>query len=119
MSYNIITLCGRLTRDPEVKNLGGHDCTVFSIAVDKFKADADGNKASFFDCIASYKTGEYVSNYGLKGRLIIASGRMESKKKDDKTYWTVRVENATFLDRSDQAATAPAAGDYDPFAQDD
>lgn len=113
-----LTIIGRLTRDPELKNVGGKDVAKISVAWDKYKPDADGQKACFMDCDVWGKSAEYITNYGAKGRLVVVMGRLESRKHDDKTYWTLKADNVTLLDRGDQATTTPAVGEYDPFAQD-
>lgn len=120
MSFCNITLIGRMTREPESKQVGGHTVVKISVAFDKFKPDADGNKSNFLDVDLWGKSGEYIANYGGKGRLVAVSGRLESRKHDDKVYWTLKADNVSLLDRpKDDAPAAAKSDEYDPFLQDD
>lgn len=81
-SLNTVTLMGRLTRDPEVKNINDNmSITSFSLAVDRQgKEDA----ADFFDIEAWNKLGELVANYLTKGRQCIVQGRLKQDRFEDK-----------------------------------
>ncbi len=48
MSLNRITLVGRITRNPELKNIGDKKLVEFSIAVNKRVKPKEGNDADFF-----------------------------------------------------------------------
>jgi single-strand DNA-binding protein len=84
---NTITLVGRLTKDPQSREAGSSNVVSFSVAVDNWGGKDKGT--SFFDVQAWSKTGDFVSNYLKKGDQVVVSGRMESRKHEDKTYWTV------------------------------
>ena len=103
---NHITLMGRLVRDPELRRTGtGIAVASFRIAVDRDYAPKDGGerKADFIDCVAWRQTGEFISKYFAKGRMIIVDGRLEMRDWTDKegnkrTSAEVIVENAYFGD---------------------
>lgn len=79
---NHITIMGRLTRDPELRRTNsGKAVTSFAIACDKPGKDSG---ASFIDCVAWEKTGEFVANYFGKGSAILLEGRLESRQYETK-----------------------------------
>lgn len=95
--YQKIIAIGRLTRDPETKNFdGGKSVTRFTLAVE----DGFGDKknTTFFNCSAWNKTGQSIQNYMTKGSMMSVEGIMKSNKVEDKIYWELSVNNATFLD---------------------
>ena len=84
---NHITLMGRLTRDPELRRTGsGIAVASFSVAVDRdFGKNDNGEKETdFIDCVAWRQTGEFVSKYFTKGRMIVVSGRLQVRSWTDK-----------------------------------
>ena len=103
---NHITLMGRLVRDPELRRTGsGVAVASFRIAVDRDYAPKDGGerKADFIDCVAWRQTGEFISKYFTKGRMIVVDGRLEMRDWTDKEgnkriSAEVNVENAYFGD---------------------
>ena len=103
---NHITIMGRLTRDPELRRTGsGVAVASFRVAVDRDFAPKDGGerKADFIDCVAWRLTGEFISKYFAKGRMIVVDGRLEMRDWTDKdgnkrTSAEVVVANAYFGD---------------------
>ena len=103
---NHITIMGRLVRDPELRRTGtGVAVASFRVAVDRDFAPKDGGerKADFIDCVAWRQTGEFISKYFTKGRMIIVDGRLEMRDWTDKdgnkrTSAEVVVANAYFGD---------------------
>ena len=84
---NHIVIMGRLTRDPELRRTGsGVAVASFRVAVDRDFVPKDGGerKADFIDCVAWRQTGEFVSKYFTKGRMIIVNGRLEMRDWTDK-----------------------------------
>lgn len=71
-----ITLLGRLTRDPEMREVNGKTVCKFSVAdVDKATRDRDA-AANFFTCEIWGKGAEVVSNYFSKGQRILVQGKL-------------------------------------------
>ena len=103
---NHITLMGRLVRDPELRRTGtGVAVASFRIAVDRDYSPKDGGerKADFIDCVAWRQTGEFISKYFAKGRMIVVDGRLEMRDWTDKEgnkriSAEVIVDNAYFGD---------------------
>jgi len=84
---NHITIMGRLTRDPELRRTGsGIAVASFSVAVDRDFGGRDGGEkeTDFIDCVAWRQTGEFVSKYFTKGRMIVVSGRLQIRSWTDK-----------------------------------
>lgn len=83
---NIVTILGRLVRDPELRhtNSGKSVCS-FTMAVDRDFKNGNGEKeVDFIDCVAWGNTADFVSRYAEKGRLLIASGRLQIREWTDK-----------------------------------
>ena len=103
---NHITIMGRLTREPELRRTGsGIAVASFRVAVDRDYAPKDGGerKADFIDCVAWRQTGEFISKYFSKGRMIVVDGRLEMRDWTDKdgnkrTSAEIVVANAYFGD---------------------
>ena len=84
---NHITIMGRLTRDPELRRTGsGVAVASFTVAVDRDFGGRDGGEkeTDFIDCVAWRQTGEFVSKYFAKGRMIVVSGRLQIRSWTDK-----------------------------------
>ena len=123
---NHIVIMGRLTRDPELRRTGsGVAVTSFRVAVDRDFVPKDGGerKTDFIDCVAWRQTGEFISKYFAKGRMIIVEGRLEMRDWTDRdgnkrTSAEINVDNAYFGeskrdgDGSSYGGSAPAAPSY-------
>ena len=127
---NHIVIMGRLVRDPELRRTGsGVAVASFRVAVDRDFAPKDGGerKADFIDCVAWRQTGEFISKYFTKGRMIVVDGRLEMRDWTDKegnkrTSAEIVVANAYFGDsRRDgdnggNTYAAPAAPNYGEYS---
>jgi len=117
---NHIVLMGRLTRDPELRQTGsGKSVASFSIAVDRDRKSADGEKETdFIDVIAWRNTAEFVSKFFTKGKLAVVSGRLQIRSwtdKDGNKRRTAEVvaENVYFGDsKKDTADSNGGFGDF-------
>ena len=126
---NHITIMGRLTRDPELRRTGsGVAVASFCVAVDRDYAPKDGGerKTDFINCVAWRQTGEFISKYFTKGRMIVVDGRLEMRDWTDKdgnkrTTAEINVDSAYFGDSKPAGTTgsAPHAAPYsapaDPY----
>nr|DAR47340.1 MAG TPA: Single strand binding protein [Bacteriophage sp.] len=78
---NRIILCGRLTRDPEIRYSQGANATAvakYTLAVDRaFKKEGE-QAADFINCIAFGKNGEFAEKYLHQGTKIIVEGRWQT-----------------------------------------
>ena len=115
---NHIVIMGRLVRDPELRRTGsGIAVASFRVAVDRDFAPKDGGerKADFIDCVAWRQTGEFISKYFTKGRMIVVDGRLEMRDWTDKdgnkrTSAEVVVANAYFGDSKRENDSGNAYG---------
>ena len=84
---NKVILMGRLTRDVELRRTGsGIAVANFAIAVDRDfgKSESGEKETDFFDCVAWRQTGEFVSKYFTKGRMIVVEGKLQARSWTDK-----------------------------------
>ena len=84
---NKITIMGRLTADPELRRTGtGVAVTSFTLAVDRdYSSKDNGEKETdFIDCVAWRNTGEFIAKHFTKGRMAIASGRLQIRSYTDR-----------------------------------
>jgi single-strand DNA-binding protein len=120
---NHITIMGRLTRDPELRTTqSGVSVTSFTVAVDRDFGGRDGGErqTDFIDCVAWRQTGEFVSKYFHKGSMIVVSGRLQSRKWQDRdgnnrTNWEIQADNVYFGESrrdSDGGNTRSSYGNY-------
>ena len=125
---NRVIMCGRLTKDPEVRYTTGDNSSAiakWSLAVDRQYKGKDGKtEADFFSCVAFGKTGEFVERYFRKGQKILLEGRLQNdhyKDRDGKTQYSeqIVVSQVEFVEKKEQAAPAPAAKDFVQVPDDD
>ena len=115
---NQITIMGRLTRDPELRTTtSGVNVAVFTVAVDRdFGGRDDGEKQTdFIDCCAWRKTGEFVTKYFQKGRMIVVHGRLQSRKWEDRdgkkrVSWEINADNVYVGDSKRESVTTESTG---------
>lgn len=101
---NHIVIMGRLTRDPELRYTQAQvPVASFTVAVDRDFGGRDGGEkqTDFIDCSAWRQTGEFVSKYFRKGSMIVVSGRLQSRKWQDRdgnnrTNWEISADNVYF-----------------------
>ncbi len=103
---NHIVIMGRLVKDPELRYTQSQvPVASFTVAVDRDFGGRDGaeRQTDFVDCVAWRQTGEFVSKYFQKGRMIVVSGRLQSRKWQDRegnnrTNWEIQADNVYFGD---------------------
>ena len=91
-AQNQVTLIGRLTRDPEVDEVGKnkkYKKASLGLAVKnvKKKSPENGNRieADFIDGIVAWgKQAEFAENYLTKGRMIVVHGELRPDRWKDK-----------------------------------
>lgn len=115
---NKVIISGRLTRDPEIRYSQAIEplaITRFSVAVNRrFKKEGEPD-ADFLNCVAFGKTGEFISKYFTKGKMIGVTGSIRTGSWVDQTgqkrYSTeIFVEEAEFLES--KAASEQNANNY-------
>lgn len=105
MSLNKVFLQGRLGADPELKvTPNGVEVASVSIAVDRDRKDADGNRQSDWVNIVAWRgTAKFLADYFTKGRVLIVDGRLQTRNYTDKegnkrTAFEVVADNIYFGD---------------------
>jgi len=88
MNLNIIQICGRLTKQPELKvTKNGKNVLAFSVATNYKYKDASGNpveETEFHNVVAWQRAAEVIAQYFNKGDEIYVSGRMKTRSWEDK-----------------------------------
>ena len=98
---------GRLTADPETKEVGSTTLTKFNIAYNHTYTSNNEKKeeVSYFECIAWSKLGEVINEYFTKGSRILLNGRNKQDRWEDKENGKKRskvvivVEGFDFIDK--------------------
>jgi single-strand DNA-binding protein len=134
-AINNIQIAGRLTRDPEVKQIPtGTTLTQFGVAVND--GYGDKQKTYFFNVKMWGDVGERVANEVKKGYPVIVDGKMtiESWDKDGQTVTVpqivaFRCQSLRWANQgadSDRGAGVPGGGNYqnntgvsEPIPEDD
>lgn len=112
---NKIIVMGRLTKEPELRATQNQTAVAsFTIACER---DREKN-ADFIDCVAWRHTAKFVSKYFHKGQLVAVSGRLQSRKWEDRdnnkrTSWEVVAENVYFAESKQRSETTQTFTEYD------
>lgn len=79
---NVITLVGRLTRDPELRRTAsGTSVGAFTIACDDGRKGPNGERQTLFmDCTVFGPQADTLMKFWRKGNLIATYGRLVSRK---------------------------------------
>lgn len=120
MGLNRITAMGRLTRDPEVRMVGGVTCTTLTLAVDRdYGSKEDGSReADFLDVVSWRQTAEFAAKHLAKGRQVAVDGRLQSRFFTDKDGKNRKVHEIVadrfYFADSKRDKDSPAQNDYQP-----
>jgi len=103
MSMNYIAIHGRLTRDPESRTTqSGVSVCNFTVAVDSsYSRQGEEKQTTYFDCVAWRGLADLVSKYFHKGKEIVVTGEMQSRKWQDKdgnnrVSWEIQANSVDF-----------------------
>lgn len=123
---NKIFLCGRMTKDPELRETNsGINVATFGIAVDR-RGRANGERqVDFFDCVAWRQTADFITAHFSKGRRILIEGSLQTREytAQDGTkrkIMEVIVDSCEFADSKPeaQAAQKPAEPQFTEVTDD-
>jgi len=117
MNLNKAFVLGRLTRDPESRNLpSGQPVASFGLATDRFFTDKSGQKqqqVEFHNIVLFGKLAEIASQYLSKGSLVLIEGRLQTRTWQDsagtKKYRTEIVAQSLQLGPKTANKIAPPA----------
>ncbi len=124
---NKVFLCGRLTRDPELRYLpDGTPVVNIGLAVSRQYKKANGQNsgdACFINVEAWRKQAEFVNKYFAKGRPMFVEGRLRSRSWETeggqkRSVIEVRAERIQFMDWVDRGENRPAAPPQKPAGED-
>ena len=99
---NTITIHGRLTKDVELKQTqSGVSVCNFTVAVDRSYSKGEDKITDFFTVVCWRGLADMVSKYFGKGKEIIVSGEMPSRRwvdQDDGTHiaWEIQAHSVDF-----------------------
>ena len=89
-------------RDPEIRQTqSGVSVTNITVAVDRSYSAGGEKQTDFFDCVFWRQGAEFVSKYFKKGKEIVVTGEMQSRKWQDKEgnnriSWEIQNAHAEF-----------------------
>lgn len=113
MYINSVTLCGNLTRDPELKALpSGQNVCNFSLATNKVYTDRDGKKqesTEYHNVIVFGKQAENTAKYLTKGSQALVQGELQTRnwEKDGVKHYRTEVvaQSVQFGNKPSQTAS--------------
>lgn len=111
-SYTIIH--GRICNDLEEKvTQSGIEVCNFTVAVDRAYKKGEDKITDFFNCVAFRGTATLLTRYFCKGKEILVSGEMQSRKFVDKdgnnrTAWELVANSVDFCGSKNETAQKPS-----------
>ena len=99
---NNIVIHGRLTKDPELRTTqSGVSVCNFSVAVDRSYKKGEEKLTDFFSVVCWRGLADLVCNHFHKGKEIVVSGEMQSRKYEDKEgatriIWELLAQSVDF-----------------------
>lgn len=126
---NHIIIHGRMTADPELKQTqSGVSVCNFTVAVDRSYKNGEEKQTDFFTVVCWRGLADMVSKYFAKGKEILVSGEMQSRKWQDnegsnRISWEVMANAVDFCgsksDNGGNSATANSAPKIEQIESDD
>ena len=113
---NSVILCGRLTKDPEVRYSSGErqmPIARYTLAVDRRgrrgQQDNQGQTADFIPCVAFDRAAEFAEKYLKQGTKMIVRGRIQTgsyTNRDGQRVYTTEViiEDQEFAESRNSSA---------------
>ena len=128
LNFNQITIAGRLTADPELKQTqSGISVTSFTVAVNRRAKKGEEAVADFLPCVAWRQTAEFITKFFRKGSAICVTGSLQTRKWQDQNgnkriAYEILTDEALFVENKDggapQAGGAPANETFEPVDDD-
>lgn len=128
LNFNQITIAGRLTADPELKQTqSGISVTSFTVAVNRRAKKGEEAVADFLPCVAWRQTAEFITKFFRKGSAICVTGSLQTRKWQDqngnnRVSYEILANEALFVENKDggapQAGGAPANEAFEPVDDD-
>ena len=113
---NVVTLIGRLTKDPDVRYVSENQMAVatFSVAINRGKDKNGQDRGADFPRVTVFgRQAENCERFLAKGRLVGVQGHIQTgsyKDKDGKTVYTTDViaDRVEFLDFGEKGGQSEA-----------
>lgn len=107
---NQVTLLGRLTKDIEIKELGGTKVGQFSLAVKRSYKNKNGEyESDFFNCKVFNQRAETLQKYCGKGQQLLVEGSIQinnvETENGKRSFTEVNVNNFYLLDKKETIET--------------
>lgn len=127
LNFNQITIAGRLTADPELKQTqSGISVTSFTVAVNRRAKKGEEAVADFLPCVAWRQTAEFITKFFRKGSAICVTGSLQTRKWQDqngnnRVSYEILANEALFVENKDsapQAGGTPANETFEPVDDD-
>ena len=103
MNENMVIICGRLGKDPELRWLpAGSAVCNFSVAISNFVKKDDGGfdeHTVWVDVTCWGKTAERIAEFGKPGTEVLVNGRIDTRSWEDKEDST-KKHYRTFVNAS-------------------
>lgn len=99
---NKVILMGRFARDPECRYIDDRKVANFTLAVDRGRKNANGEReADFLGCSAWGRTADFVQEWFTKGMMAIVVGCLQTRHWEDRNgnkrvSVSVQVDEITF-----------------------
>ena len=119
-NLNKITLGGRLTADPELRQTpSGVMVTSVGLAVNRRHQSDGEQQTDFFNLVAWRGTAEFITRYFRKGSSICVVGSVQVRNYTDnqgnkRTSVDVQVDEAYFVDSKNETTVSAPAEEYTP-----
>ena len=121
---NNCAISGRLTRDPELRHtVSGTAVCSFTLAVDRdFRNQSGEKETDWIDVVCWKSTAEYVHRYATKGRLLMVSGRLQTRNYTDKSgnnrkAVEIIASSVYFGDKHETQNAAPVEASDEKFTE--
>ncbi len=123
---NRVSLVGRLTRDPEIRQIpSGTSVTNYSIACNRVYVANNERKeeVSYFNCLIWGKGAEVFARYAKKGQRIAIDGRLQQRRWQDKdgnnrSVVEIVTDNFQFLSYTQDQPGQSGGNDGSPYYSD-
>lgn len=105
---NVLTLLGRLSKDPELKQTGETTIVNFDLAVDNVRKEKDGTRGtSFFRVTCINGVADNVSKHLHKGSKVVINGYIQqrnylAKDGSKRSVYEITADTVEFLDPKPQ-----------------
>jgi len=109
MSQNVVSLVGRITKEPELNQAGQSQVCKFTLAVNRnFKNQKGEYEADFINCTVFGNMAQTMEQYVSKGNLLAVTGRIQVRNYENnmgqRVYVTeIIVNNVSFLERKQES----------------